>query len=488
MRRAFVFSLLAGSLLSISPMVQAQQRAPDPYGEKLKGTAQQQFQEGLRAEQAGDLNQALEWFRKSNSSFRSDKNVHYKEAMTAARVGANDEAMREFRTALNLDNNFVEARNDYACFLKFNKDNEKDAMSQWKQCTLLRPNYPFPYFFMGQVYHEKGDLESAINNFETFTRLKPDNADGYKELGLCIFERCQSDDIFSAQKALELSAKYAPQNPIVHYHLGFIYSTNGDLDAGEAQFRKALMCDDRLAAAHWELARLRYLRGDLDRCQSEIAAALKVNPTYTQDKKYPNLKVPPMKTLNARCLEFKGKLGAAIDAYTELARVRGSETAYLAHIEELKKKIKLIEKTRKKKPLTYDPEEVDAFVSKGLEQYEDGDLHGAKASFERGLELNPNSLEATMNVCAVQEAEGDLNAASASNQKAIALVPEFDGAVYNYAYLLEKMNLPTDAGMMYDRFHKISGKYPYDPQHVIKLQQDLIRQQKVEESKRTRGY
>ncbi len=150
--------------------------------------------------------------------------------------------------------------------------------------------------------------------------------------------------------------------------------------------------------------------------------------------------------------------------------------------------MKLIEKTRKKKPLTYDPEEVDALVSKGLEQYEDGDLHGAKASFERALELNPNSLEATMNVCAVQEAEGDLNAASASNQKAIALVPEFDGAVYNYAYLLEKMNLPTDAGMMYERFHKISGKYPYDPQHVIKLQQDLIRQQKIEESKRTRGY
>jgi tetratricopeptide (TPR) repeat protein len=230
------------------------------------------------------------------------------------------------------------------------------------------------------------------------------------------------------------------------------------------------------------------LRGDLDRCQAEIAEALKINPTYTTEKKYPALKVPAMKTLNAQCLEFKGKLAEAIEAYNDLARVRGSLALYGAHIDELTKQIKLIEKQRKKKPLTYDPEEIDALVSKAMEQYEDGNLNGSKASCERALELNPNSLEATMNLCAVQQAQGDLNAASASNQKAITISPKFDGAYYNYGYLLEKMNLPSDAGMMYDKFHQIAGKYPYDPQHVIKLQQDMIRQQRIEENKHSRGY
>ena len=200
------------------------------------------------------------------------------------------------------------------------------------------------------------------------------------------------------------------------------------------------------------------------------------------------MKVAPLKTLNAQCLEFKGKLAQAIDAYIDLARVRGSDTLYAAHIEELKKKIKTIERSRKKKPLTYDPEEIDALVSKGMEQYEDGDLTGARASFERAIELNPESIEALMNLCAVQEAQGDLNAAQATNQKTVTICPQFDGAFYNFGYLLEKMNLPADAGMMYDRFHSISGKYPYDPQHVIKLQQDMIRQKKIEENRRTRGY
>jgi protein O-GlcNAc transferase len=487
MKRAGFVVLLAVFFTALILPVLAQ-RAPDPVGDEQKAMAAQQFNRGLQAEQAGDLNTAIDWYRKANSSYHSDKRVHYKEALAASRLGANEEAMREFQQALNIDNNFVECRNDYALFLKFNKNDLKNAIIQWQNCMRINPKYPYPYFFMAQVYHDKGDLDNAISNFQTFTRLKPDSSDGWKELGLCIFERCQTDDLASAQKALELSSRYAPDNPIVHYHLGIIYATTGDLDAAEARLRKALMCDQRLSAAHWELGRLRYLRGDLDRCQSEIAEALKINPTYTQEKKYPLLKVAPMKTLNAQCLEYKGKLAQAIEAYLDLARLRGSDAPYVAHIEELKKRIKLIEKQRKKIPLTYDPEEIDALVSKGMEQYEDGDLTGAKASFERAIELNPNSLEATMNLCAVQEAQGDLNAAQASNQKAVTISPQFDGAYYNFGYLLEKMSLPTDAGMMYERFRKISGKYPYDPQHIIKLQQDMIRQQRIEENKRTRGY
>lgn len=458
------------------------------HEQNLQNKAMQYFQQGLAAEQAGDLHAAQELFRKSIGQWARFKEVHYKLGLVSAKLGNNDEAMGEFRQALNIDNNFVQCRNDYALFQKLNKDNVNEAMNQWKQCTMIDPKYPFPYFFMGQVLHEKGDLDGAINNFETVTRLAPNLADAHRELGLCIFERAQSDDIMTAAKALEASAKLAPDNPMVHYHLGFIYATKGDLDAAESEIRIALNCEPRLAIGHWELARLRYLRGDIDHCLQELKAAEKVNPTYTAEKKYPQPRVQDMKQLRAKCIEAKGKLPEAIEAYLELGRIKGSDQIFAKHIEDLKKKIKLIQKERKKHPLTYDPEEIDALVSKGEEQFEDGDLAGAKASYERALELNPNSLEATMGLCSVQEAMGDLNAASASNQKAILINPEFAGAYYNYAYLLEKMNLPTDAGMMYAKFQKVEGKYPYDPQHVIKLQQDLIRQQKIEENQRSRGY
>ena len=491
MRRPQFFALSLSLFLSAICLTSMQAPPPalamDPVEAQLKDKAMRQFALGLQAEKV-DLNQAMEYFRKSLGIYKKIKEVHYKAGLTAAKLGMNEEAMNEFRTAMNIDNNYIQCRNDYALFLQHNKNDTEGAMDQWKQIVRMEPKYPFPYYFMGLVLHKKGDLDGAIDMFESFVRLKPDSPDGQLELGLCIFERAQTDDIMTAEKALIAAQNLAPQNPMIHFHLGTIEATKGNLDDAETQWRTALQCDNRLAAAHWELARLRYLRGDMNFCMAELAAAQKINPTYTAEKKYPQLRVIDLKTYYAKCLEHKGKLAEAIDAYLELAQARGSDALYAAHIEELKKKIKLIQKERKKKPLTYDPEEIDALVAKGQDSMEDGRLEEAKASFERALELHPMSLEATMALCNVQEAQGDLNAAAASNQKAITIDPTFGGAFYNYGFLLEKMNLPTDAGMMYKRFQEVEGKYPYDPAHVIKLQQDLIRQQKIEENRRTRGY
>ena len=303
----------------ISSITSVKVLAEDEFEANLKNRAMDQFRQGLQAEKAGDLNTALDWFHKSISSYPRFKEVHYKIAQTAATLGNSDEAMMEFRQALNLDNNFVQCRNDYGLYLLRNKNETENAMREWKKCAQIDPQYPFPYYNMALVLHEKGDLEGAIENFETVTRLKPNFAEAHRELGLCIFERAQGGDLETAVKALEKSAKLAPKNPMVHYHLAIIYATKGNLDAGEAELRTALMCDPRLAAAHWELARLRYLRGDMDRCMSEIAEAAKINPTYTTERKYPAIKTVALKTLNAQCIEYKGHLAEAIEAYAELA-------------------------------------------------------------------------------------------------------------------------------------------------------------------------
>ncbi|MBX9686780.1 MAG: hypothetical protein K2X27_08765, partial [Candidatus Obscuribacterales bacterium] len=147
--------LLSALFLAIS----AKSVKADEWENNLKAKATQQFQTGLRAEQAGDLNQALEWYRKAMSNYPSFKEVHYKAGLAAARLGMNDEAMLEFRQALNLDNNYVQARNDYALFLQHNKNDEEGAMQQWKQCKQINPKYPFPYYFTGLVLHRRGDLD-----------------------------------------------------------------------------------------------------------------------------------------------------------------------------------------------------------------------------------------------------------------------------------------------------------------------------------------
>ncbi|MBY0357116.1 MAG: tetratricopeptide repeat protein [Candidatus Obscuribacterales bacterium] len=479
--RLFLAVVLAGSFL-----VPAFAQDYDSQGSG-DAKARQYFRQGLMAERAGDKMHAVEFYRKAAGISPNMKEAHYALGKVSAELGNNDDAESEFRQALNIQNNYVECRNDYGMYLK-KRGQVEAAAGEFRKCIETNPKYPFPYYNLALILKDKGDLEGAIENFETTVRLKPDFAEGQRDLGLAIFERANSGDLTTAVETLEKSARLAPNNPKVHYYLGFIYATKGNLDAAEAEYRKALMCDQRMAAAHFELGRLRYLRGDLDRAIAEIREAQRVNPSYTAQRNYPGVNIAAMKTMEAQCLEFKGQLAQAIETYNELVRIRGSNVLYAKHIQDLEKQIKQIERERRKKPLTYDPEEVDALVSKGIEQYEDGALDGAKASFERACQLNPTSLEALMNLSAVQEAQGDLNSALATNRKAMEAHPAFDGAYYNMAYLLEKMNLPSDAGVLYDRFRAIAGKYPYDPQHVIELQQDLIRQQKIEQAKRSRGY
>lgn len=449
--------------------------------------AYQYYKEGQRLEQAGDLPDAIEAYRKASSHAQNVKEIHHSLAKLLARTGHNEEAESEFQTALNNDYNYVECRNNFGSFLK-RIGQVKDAETQFRQCIEIDKKFPYAYYNLGKLLKEKGDLDGAIENFESATRLKPTFAEAQEALGMAIFERASQGDLRTAADKLLIAVRLLPKNPKIHFHLGLIYATKSDLEAAESEYRKALMCDPRLAAAHWELAKVRYYRGDLDRALMEITQALNVNPTYTRNQEYPDLDLVKVFTLQAQAYEHLGDLQHAIETYQKLVTMRKSDALYAEKLKELDKEYRREIQARKKKPLPYDPAEIDAFVAQGIEAYEEGDLSKAKGKFERGLELHPASFRCMENIAFVNEALGDLNAALASAQKATELNPQYDGAVYNLAYLLERANLPDDAARMYFKFRDLANAYPYDPQHIIELQQNIIREQKKQEYVRKRGY
>jgi tetratricopeptide (TPR) repeat protein len=404
-----------------------------------------------------------------------------------ARTGETEMAIASFRQAIDLDQNYVEARNNYGAFLK-RIGKERDAETQWRQCVQIDPKYPFAYYNLGKMMKEKGDLDGAIGQFETAARLKPDFAEAQEMLGMAVFERASQGDLTTAAEKLKIAERLVPRNPRIRYHLGQIYATQSHLDAAETEFRAALMNDPRFAAAHFELGKLRYYRGDLDRALTEFQEASKINPTYSSNQGYPLVDPVKLKTLEAQAYEHKGDLVHAVECWEQLVAMRKSDVLYAQHIASLVKEIKKERSNQRKKPLPYDPDEVDAFIDKGINAYEDGDLDNSRASFERALELNPTSFRGVQNLAHVMEAQGDLNGAIATSQKAITLNPKYDGAVYNLAYLLEKANLPDDAARMYENFRVMANAYPYDPRHITELQQNIIRQAKKEQYIRKRGY
>jgi len=445
------------------------------------------YKKAVQAFQISDYTTCIDILRKAIHLDQKNKNLYHLCALAMSEAGDNYNAMLMFRCALNCDYNFIECRNNFGVFLhKTGKIDE--AKQAFRECIRIDEKYPDAHYHLGQILKEQGDLAGSIEEFEVATRLNPRYFEAQRDLGLAIYEQASAgvNEISESLEKLRIAANLAPSNPMIHFHLGNIYCADLKLDDAETEYRTALSCDPKLAAAHYELGRLRYYRGDLDRCLFEMQASLKINPLYSDSNKYPKVDILKTQEFIAKCNEYKNRLAESVESWKQVAAMQRNQQSIIKHINELIRELR--SNAHKKAKISYDPEEVQALLTKGIAQAEDGEIDEAKATFAHVLQLNPDSFEANQNLGLLDEASGDLQAAMSNYKKAMALLPKYDGVYYNMAYLLEKLGLPADAGLMYQRFHEIAGKYPYDPKHIVALQQEDARQRAKNEQIRQRGY
>ncbi|CAN5546748.1 hypothetical protein BH11CYA1_BH11CYA1_30850 [soil metagenome] len=445
--------------------------------------AQSQYRSATQMFSVGDYQNCVNLLRQAQTGDARNKQIPHLMALAYSQLGDSKTAEIQFRSALSLDYNFVECHNNYGILLK-KISKFDDAKMQFKDCIRINPRYPKAHYNLGTVYFDQGDLDSAIESFRTATRLDPGYFEANRDLGLAIFQKFERGDggeISESLEKLEVAAKLVPQNPMIHYHLANIFCCDGNLDEGEIEFRKALKFDPKLAVAHFELGRLRYLRGDPNRALFELKEAQKVSPIYTEGKKYPSIDRVKVKQLQAKCEELTDNYDAAIESLKDVASLTANNTQTTKHIAELSR---LSRSGGHRSAKEVDPAEIKSIVSQGIHQTESGDLDGAKVSFNKAIELDPKAFTAFQNLGGILEAQGDLANATMQYQAALDLKPKYDGLYYNMAYLLEKENMKSEAGAWYKRFHELSGKYPYDPKHIVSLQQELARERVRDQSKK----
>ena len=449
--------------------------------------AQAMYQRAMQAFRNGDDNACIQLCQAGLNFNHADKNLIHLMALAYARAGDNYNAMMQFRAALSLDYNFLECRNNFGVFM-MKTGKIKEAKKEFEECIKINPNYAEPHYHRGEILKQQGDLEAAIEEFRTAVTLKPKYPEANRDLGLAIYEQYSQGklkDISESLDKLQEAAKLIPQDPMVHYYMGTIWCSKGNLDEAEKEFRISLMNDSNFAIGHFELGKLRYLRGDPDRCLVEMDAALKVSPTYTDSKKYPKVNRKLIKQYSAKSYELKGYLVYAIKDWNEVAAQTRDSEEILKHVKDLIRTQKRLERARSKgKGETYDREEVQALLIRGIEEVDSGNLQAAKRTYNRTLELHPESFEALQNLGAIYEQEGAIPKALDHYRKALAVQPGYDGAYYNMGFVLEKMRLPVEAGGMYKKYHDLAGRYPYDPKHVIELQLMEVRQQRTDSYKR----
>ena len=161
----------------------------------------------------------------------------------------------------------------------YNNGQAQEAVTAIKALNQEYPNEPLLFNILGACYKSLGQFDGALQMFDTATKIKPDYAEAYFNLGVIQQELIQSDRaIISYKKAIEFESNY----PDAHNNLGIIYLNINQLDRAIKHFELAISFKKDFAEAHNNLGSCLQKKGQLENSLNRYKLAISINENYAQ--------------------------------------------------------------------------------------------------------------------------------------------------------------------------------------------------------------
>jgi tetratricopeptide (TPR) repeat protein len=148
--------------------------------------------------------------------------------------GQLDDAIREFRTAIDLNPQFAAPHYNLGNAWR-DKKKLDDAIREFRTAIDLNPRFALPHFNLGNIWKDKGKLDEAIREYRTATELDPKYAPAHVSLGLALGR--DKDRLDEAVRQMRTALDLDPQNAETHCNLGFLLGRQGKLQGAVAALR-----------------------------------------------------------------------------------------------------------------------------------------------------------------------------------------------------------------------------------------------------------
>jgi tetratricopeptide (TPR) repeat protein len=156
-------------------------------------------------------------------------------AISLAVKGEVDNAIKNFKQAINLKPNFIDAYFNLAnTFKDINKDNE--AIENYKKAVELKPDYAEAHGNLGIVLKKINRLDEAINSLQKAVSCNSNYFGAYYIMGIILFEK---NELNLAKAAFENVIKIKPNFKEVYSSLGKVYLAQGEHANGLKMIAKA---------------------------------------------------------------------------------------------------------------------------------------------------------------------------------------------------------------------------------------------------------
>jgi Tfp pilus assembly protein PilF len=131
------------------------------------------WREGYRRQAAGDLDAAMQSYRRSLAVWPTDE-AHTFLGWAMSFQGRLDEAIEECHRAIAVDPDFGNPYNDIGVYLM--QQHKLDEAIPWLEKAKRAPRYEprhFPFMNLGRVYLKQGKWWDALRELQTAARLAP---------------------------------------------------------------------------------------------------------------------------------------------------------------------------------------------------------------------------------------------------------------------------------------------------------------------------
>ena len=140
------------------------------------------WQEAYRLQMAGNLDGAIETYRRS-IEVHPTAEAHTYLGWTLSNMGKFDDAIEQCKTAILVDPGFGNPYNDIGVYL-MQRDRLEEAIPWLEKAKLAKRYEPrqFPYMNLGRIHLRRGRWWDALREFEGAVRAAPSDAEARKAL------------------------------------------------------------------------------------------------------------------------------------------------------------------------------------------------------------------------------------------------------------------------------------------------------------------
>jgi len=367
----FLFFFLS---LGVSTLAYAQVSVPT--------TEKEYFKEGRSRMKQGKLDGAIEMFEAVLSKNESHTPSYLSLGMIYTRKNLLDLAIEAFESAVGVNKNLLAGQlllgQSYAA-----KGLNQKAKEAFEQVIVIKPDYPRGHLLLGILYETEGNISEAMKRYRHVTSFKGKTAESKQ-----------------AQNRIEILIKRGK----LFFDEGKDAINTGDVAQAEDAFRGALEIDPDDTLILYYLGRISKDKNHMDEASSFLRRALEIKPDFLSARLF-----------LGETYEAKGEFGRAIREYkTVRAAVKNPDdkNGKLA-----RQKLKQIGETEGIAKI------VQAFLRKGAEYLEKGELTKARTEFLVAVVFLPDLVYAHHNLGLIALLKGELRLAERRFKRVIQINP-----------------------------------------------------------------